>query len=73
MRGVIEAYWNLVFARVDVWAREQQIEQAQFAYDRAVARNEEGLAQVADVAQAKSALANFRGQPDHGAVVIDPE
>ncbi|MEM7456069.1 MAG: TolC family protein [Planctomycetota bacterium] len=58
--SVISAYWNLVAARVEVWAREQQIEQAEFAYERAVARREEQLAPLADVAQAQSALANFR-------------
>lgn len=60
VRGVIAAYWNLVAARVDVWAREQQIEQAEFAFDRAQARQAKGLSQIADVAQARSALASFR-------------
>ncbi len=60
VRGVIAAYWNLVAARVDVWAREQQIAQLEFAYERALARKQEGLAKAADVAQARSALANFR-------------
>ncbi len=60
VRGVIAAYWNLVSARVDVWARKQQVEQSQFAYDRAQARKEQGLARAADVAQARSALANFK-------------
>jgi hypothetical protein len=27
VRGVIEAYWNLVQARVDVWARKIQVQQ----------------------------------------------
>ncbi len=60
VRGVIAAYWNLVAARVEVWARQQQIEQAEFAYERALARKEKGLAKAADVAQALSALANFK-------------
>jgi outer membrane protein TolC len=60
VRGVIAAYWNLVAARVDVWARQQQVEQAEFAVDRAVARQVKGLSRIADVAQARSALANFR-------------
>ena len=60
VRGVIEAYWALVAARVEVWAREQQIEQAEFAYERALARKTEGLDRAADVAQARSALASFR-------------
>ena len=61
VRSVIAGYWNLVAARVDVWAREQQIDQLKFAYDRATARLEEGVVtRAADVAQARSALASFR-------------
>lgn len=60
VRGVIAAYWNLVGARVDVWARQQQVEQAEFAYQRALARQDKGFTQLADLAQARSALANFR-------------
>lgn len=60
VRGVIEGYWSLVAARVEVWAREQQVEQAEFAFQRASARMEEQLGRAADVAQAASALANFR-------------
>ncbi len=60
VRGVINAYWSLVSARVDVWARQQQVEQAEFAFERASTRQEEGLSKAADVAQARSALANFR-------------
>ncbi|GIW80291.1 MAG: type I secretion outer membrane protein [Gemmatales bacterium] len=60
VRGVIEAYWAVVFARTDVWAREQQVKQAEFAYKRAAARQRVGFASRAEVAQAKSALANFR-------------
>ena len=60
VRGVIAAYWNLVSSRIEVWAREQQIEQLQFAYDRASQRMKQGLDRVADVAQARSALANFK-------------
>jgi len=60
VRSVIAGYWNLVAARVEVWARKQQIEQARFAYERAVARKEADLAVAADVAQARSSLANFR-------------
>ncbi len=60
VRGVIDAYWSLVAARVDVWAREQQVKQSEFGYARATARQEEGLSRAADVAQARSAMANFR-------------
>jgi outer membrane protein TolC len=60
VRGVIEAYWALVFARTDLWAREQQVEQAQFAFDQAEARAKVEEISGADVAQPKVALANFR-------------
>ena len=60
VRGVIDAYWSLVAARVDVWAREQQVKQSEFGFARATARQEEGLSRAADVAQARSAMANFR-------------
>jgi outer membrane protein TolC len=58
--GVIGAYWNLVFARTDVWARERQVEQGAETLRRAEARFQAGLADVAEVAQAKTALANFK-------------
>ena len=58
--SVITGYWNLVSARVVVWATEQQIEQAEFAFNRAQARKEADLAVAADVAQTRSTLANFR-------------
>jgi outer membrane protein TolC len=60
VRGVVEAYWAVVFARTDVWARRQQVVQGQEAYDRAAARLRGGLENEAVVAQAKAALANFK-------------
>jgi outer membrane protein TolC len=60
VRSVIAAYWNLVAARVEVWAREQQIEQAEFAYKRAKESFDSERTNIADVAQAASALASFR-------------
>jgi outer membrane protein TolC len=60
VRGVIEAYWALVFARTDLWAREQQVEQAQFAFDQADARARVQEISGADVSQTRVALANFR-------------
>ena len=42
VRGVIEGYWSLVAARTDVWARQRQVEQAQFAYDRRKRRSKSG-------------------------------
>lgn len=60
VRGVIEAYWALVVARVDVWARRQQVEQGAEALARAQAMLEFGFTDAGQVAQARSALANFR-------------
>ncbi len=60
VRGVIDAYWSLVSARTDVWARRQQVEQLTEALRRIKARfvtqNDNG----ADLAQAQLALANLR-------------
>lgn len=60
VRGVIEAYWNLVFARTDVWARRQQVDflrdqVAQFQVEIKIGRIG---AEV--LAQAKVGLANAR-------------
>lgn len=60
VRGVIEGYWNLVFARTNTWARRQQVEQSKFSLERAEARMQEGFADVAEVSQTRVALATFR-------------
>ncbi|HTK74429.1 MAG TPA: TolC family protein [Gemmataceae bacterium] len=60
VRGVIEAYWAVVFARTDVWARRQQVEQGEFAYLLAEARKRQGLGTAGAEAQAKVALTNFK-------------
>ncbi|QEG39621.1 TolC family protein [Roseimaritima ulvae] len=60
VQGVIEAYWALVFAKTDLWARTQQVEQAAFANNRAVARVEVGDANAGDLSQTQLALENFR-------------
>jgi outer membrane protein TolC len=60
VRGVVEAYWNLVAARVDAWARARQVEQADFAFRLASGRFRVGIASAADVAQARVTLAQFR-------------
>jgi outer membrane protein TolC len=60
VRGVIEAYWNLVAARIDVWATEQQVKQATFAYEFAIRRFNAGLRSGSDRAQARTSLANFQ-------------
>jgi len=59
VRGVVEGYWALVQARVEAWARRQQVAQGQEAFERARASHDSGLGTGADVAQARAALANF--------------
>ncbi len=59
-RGVTEAFWSLVAVRTERWARQQQVDQAEFAYERELARKERGLGDLANVAQARVTLANFR-------------
>jgi outer membrane protein TolC len=60
VRGTIQAYWSLVFARTDVWARRRQVEQGEEALRRAEGRLRAGLADLGEVSQARSALANFK-------------
>jgi outer membrane protein TolC len=60
VRGVIDGYWSLVAARTDVWARQRQVEQAQFAFDRAQAALEVRIANASVAAQARVSLLNFR-------------
>ncbi len=60
LRGVIEAYWALVFAKTDLWARKQQLEQATFANQRTVTRVQTGDANAGDLAQTQLALEDFR-------------
>ncbi len=62
VRGVIEAYWLLVAARVDVWARQQQVAQGREVLLRAEAGVKTGMASfsVGDVAQARTSLAGFQ-------------
>lgn len=58
--GTIEAYWAVVFARTDLWARGIQVEQAEELLKFSTARQKTGFANVTEVAQAESALAQFR-------------
>ena len=60
VRGVIEAYWSLVAARTDVWARRTQVEQLTEILRRIDATVRTGTGATADKAQAQLALANFR-------------
>lgn len=58
VRGVIQAYWNLVFARTDLWAREQQFDQLQFALNQAEGQERAEQISELDVAQPRVSLAN---------------
>ncbi|MEX0939159.1 MAG: TolC family protein [Pirellulales bacterium] len=60
VRGVVDAYWGLVFARTDVWARRKQVEQLEFTYNRAQRASVVGSGSAGDVAQSRVALENFR-------------
>jgi outer membrane protein TolC len=60
VRGVIEAYWNLVQARTDRWARQIQVDQSKFAYDLARTKKEVGLAAESDSAQALVTYNQFK-------------
>lgn len=60
VRGTIEAYWNLVFARTEVWARRIQLQQAQEAYEREQARKGAAMANLRDLSQSKVTYHQFR-------------
>ncbi len=60
VRGVIEAYWSLVSARTDLWARKQQGEQLTETVRRVDARVRNAIDNRADLAQAQLALANIK-------------
>jgi outer membrane protein TolC len=60
VRSVIEAYWNVVFSRTDVWAKRIQVEQGDEAYQRADARKRKGLGSAGEVAQTRVSLLNFK-------------
>lgn len=60
VRGVIEAYWSLVAARTDVWARRTQVDQLAEILRRINATVRTGTGNRGDQAQAQLALANFR-------------
>lgn len=59
IRGVIAAYWSLVQARAELWAREQQVEQSLEGLALAEAQLRSQLGNLADVSQRKVAFGNF--------------
>lgn len=60
VRGVVDAYWSLVSARTDLWARQRTIEQLSSAAKLAEARFRLQIDNGADLAQAQLALASSR-------------
>lgn len=60
VRGVIEAYWNLVAARTDVWSKQQQIDQLEEVVRRIKTRVKVDLDNRADLSQVQVTLANTR-------------
>ncbi|MEM8945548.1 MAG: TolC family protein [Planctomycetota bacterium] len=60
VRDVISAYWNLVSARTNLWAREQQVSQAAFALEQAEGQVRANQISPAEAAQPRVSLANFR-------------
>ncbi|MEE2639385.1 MAG: TolC family protein, partial [Planctomycetota bacterium] len=60
VRGVVEAYWQLVFARVDVWVRDQQLKRGNFDLERIKGRVNRELDNEAVLAQTRVAYLNFK-------------
>lgn len=60
VRGVVEAYWQLVQARTDQWARQIQVEQSKAALDREEARLRKRIGDLSLVAQARLTYHQFR-------------
>lgn len=60
VRGVIEAYWNLVNARTAVWAAQIQVNQSTEAFERAEARFKVRIDALGPYAQAKVTLNQFQ-------------
>ena len=60
VRGVASIYWGLVQARTELWAREKQVEQSEFAVRLEEARFKTGRGDAGNVAQARVSFSNFR-------------
>jgi outer membrane protein TolC len=60
VRGITQAYWDLVQARLDVWIRKEQIKLSEFTLRREEIRLRFGQSDQADVALARLTLKNFQ-------------
>ena len=58
--GTITAYWNLVQARVNVWARKIQEQQSKEAFERESARLKTGFSDVGTMSQTSVTYHQFR-------------
>jgi outer membrane protein TolC len=58
VRGTIAAYWSLVQARTELWAREIQVEQFRIAYQQQKEKFQLGIVDIGRVGQSKLAFAN---------------
>jgi len=60
VRDVISAYWLLVQARTELWAREIQVEQLEFSFRSLEAKADVGLRNRPAAAQAQASWSNAR-------------
>ena len=60
VRDVIAAYWSLVQARTELWAREIQVEQLEFSFRSLEAKADVGLRNRPAAAQAQASWSNAR-------------
>ncbi|NBO92587.1 MAG: TolC family protein [Planctomycetia bacterium] len=60
VRSVVDGYWNLVQARTEVWARQNQFDLAETDFNITEARRKVGLADLGAYSQKKVALEQFR-------------
>ena len=60
VRGVIDAYWSLVSARTNRWARQIQVNSGTESYNFTSARLRAEIGDITEVSQSASALAQFR-------------
>ena len=58
--GVIQGYWGLVQARIELWVIEQQIRQSEGVAELELGRLEAQISDAGQAAQAVASLANFR-------------
>jgi outer membrane protein TolC len=63
VQSIIQGYWQLVFARTELWAREQQVRQLEFALKRAEDRVAVGDARLGRTFASPSCLRELSSKP----------